>query len=121
MGPLVHRAPPSGTYETVTPAPLPLRYSILSDMRAKVVVSAAATLVLVSAGVVMGLGNLLQQCTYEFSPTTLCGLGICDAPMTCSLWAPALYLGPLVGVLAGLGVILLMRRAARRPVRQYGV
>lgn len=82
-------------------------------MRAKIIVLAAATLILVTAGFVLGVGNLLQQCTYEFSPTTVCGLGTCDAPMTCSIWSPAFYLGPFLGVLAGLGVALLMRNVAQ--------
>jgi hypothetical protein len=78
-------------------------------MWAKVLASASATFLLVSLGITFGVGNLLHVCGYQFSPTTLCGMGVCDAPMSCSLWAPTVYLGPVFGVVAGLAVARLVR------------
>jgi predicted ABC-type sugar transport system permease subunit len=75
----------------------------------KVLAAGSATFLLVSLGVTFGVGNLLHVCGYQFSPTTLCGMGVCDAPMSCSLWAPAVYLGPVFGVVAGLAVARLVR------------
>jgi predicted ABC-type sugar transport system permease subunit len=83
-------------------------------MWAKVLAAASATFVLVSLGITFGVGNLLHVCGYQFSPTTLCGMGVCDAPMSCSLWAPAIYLGPVFGVVAGLGVARLVRTHLQR-------
>jgi hypothetical protein len=83
-------------------------------MWAKVLAAATATFVLVSLVITLGVGNLLHVCSYEFAPTTLCGMGICDAPMSCSLWSPAVYLGPFFGVVAGLGVARLIRTRLQR-------
>jgi hypothetical protein len=83
-------------------------------MWAKVLAAATATFVLVSLVITLGVGNLLHVCSYEFAPTTLCGMGICDAPMSCSLWSPAIYLGPVLGVLTGLGVARLVRTHLQR-------
>ena|SRR5579863_1442872 len=83
-------------------------------MWAKVLVAASATFLLVSLGITVGVGNLLHVCSYEFAPTTVCGMGICDAPMSCSLWPPAIYVGPVLGVAAGLAVARLVQTSLQR-------
>ena len=87
-------------------------------MRARPIAIAVGTFALVALAFTFGMGHLLQVCAYQFNSTpctngicraTLCGMGVCDTAMTCSTWAPALYLGPLVGLVAGLETLILTR------------
>ncbi len=82
---------------------------------------AIGTFALIALVFTFGMGHLLQVCAYPFNTApcgngtchaTLCGMGTCDAPMTCMTWAPALFLGPLVGLVAALEALILTRGMA---------
>jgi hypothetical protein len=78
-------------------------------MRGRPIAIAVGTFALVALAFTFGMGHLLQVCAYQFTSTTVCGMGVCDAGMTCTTWAPALFLGPLVGLVAGLEALILTR------------
>jgi hypothetical protein len=82
-------------------------------MRPRVIAVAAATFAIVTSAVTFGLGELLRSCAYAMA-NTVCGLGVCSSPLVCSLWSPALILGPGIGFLAGLGSAYRMVHAYRR-------
>jgi hypothetical protein len=87
-------------------------------MRARPIAIAVGTFAVVALAFTFGMGHLLQVCAYQLNSTpcangicraTLCGMGVCGTAMTCSTWAPALFLGPLVGLVAGLEALILTR------------
>jgi hypothetical protein len=89
-------------------------------MQGKTIATIASTFALVTAAVALGIGHLVQACAYDFShsPSATCGMGICSgAPMVCSGWTPALWLAPLIGVVAGVGVAFIARSTVRQGTR----
>ncbi len=102
----------------VTASQLGRRARTVAVMRARPIAIALGTFALVALAFTFGMGHLLQVCAYQFNSTpcangicraTVCGMGVCDAAMACSTWAPALVLGPLVGLVAGLEALILTR------------
>jgi hypothetical protein len=86
-------------------------------MQGKTIALATVSFVMVSAIAALGIGALVRNCTYDFSqsPSAVCGLGVCSgAPAVCTGWTAALWLAPLIGVIACAGSLLIIRHISRR-------